>query len=71
MFILLGRVHPAFRVLGGAIILVLGLVLHRVVLDAIGVIGLVLGVGFWVYASRRGGAGPRWRGRSNEPGDRW
>lgn len=72
MFFLLGRVHPAFRLLLGAVILVIGLVLHRVVLDAIGVLGLVLGVAFWVYASRRGGGtGPRWRGRSSEPGDRW
>jgi hypothetical protein len=71
MFFLLGRVHPALRPLGGAIILVLGLVLHRVVLDVVGAIGIALGVASWVYASRRGGTGPRWRGRSSEPGDSW
>jgi type IV secretory pathway VirB2 component (pilin) len=64
----LGRNHPAIRILIGAAILVLGLVLHRVLLDWIGAIAIVLGVAYLLYAARRGRSV---RAHRPGPGDRW
>jgi membrane-bound ClpP family serine protease len=68
MLFLLGRNHPAIRILIGAVILVLGLVFHRVLLDWAGAIVIVLGLAYLVFAARRGRSV---RAHRSDPGDRW
>jgi hypothetical protein len=55
--------HPGIRAAIGVVVLVIGVALHRVALDVIGAVVIVLGAGQWLYASRKGGTGP-----SGDPG---
>ena len=54
MFMFGIKVDPRIRAALGAAVLVTGVLLHLVVLDAIGGVLVVWGVGQWLSRSRRG-----------------
>jgi len=58
---LLGAVHPAIRTALGAVVLVAGVVLHKVILDVAGAAVILIGAGQWLYRQRR--TGPKAPGR--------
>jgi hypothetical protein len=53
---LFGTVHPGIRAALGVVVLVVGLLLHRVILDAAGAAVVLIGAGQWFYRWRRSGA---------------
>ena len=57
---LLGAVHPAIRTALGVVVLVAGVVLHKVFLDVAGAAVILIGAGQWLYSTHRSGPqGPR------------
>jgi hypothetical protein len=52
-----GSIHPAIRAAIGVVILVIGLALHRVLIDATGAAAIVISAVQWLYRSR-GTQGP-------------
>jgi hypothetical protein len=44
----------------GVVVVVIGIALHRVLLDVTGAVIIVIGAVQWVYRSRGGAAGSRW-----------
>jgi hypothetical protein len=54
---LFGTVNPAIRAAAGVVLLVIGVVLHSVVLDATGAAALVIGAVQWLHR-RQGSQGP-------------
>jgi hypothetical protein len=69
---LFGRINPAVRAAIGVVLLVIGLVLHRLLFEVAGGAVLVLGGIQWLYASRRGGrGGPGGEGWRGGRGSRW
>lgn len=52
---LIGIVNPAVRVAIGVVVLVIGVVMHRVIFDVAGIAVVVTGCGQWLYRARRGG----------------
>ena len=54
MFMLLGnRIHPAIRIAIGAVVLIVGVALHRVPVDVAGGAVMLVGAGQWLYKARR------------------
>jgi hypothetical protein len=51
---LLGIVNPAARVAIGVVVLVIGVVVHKVIFDVAGAAVAVIGCGQWLYRARRG-----------------
>ncbi len=60
LFGMFGSVNPAIRAAVGVVILVIGLVLHSVVLDATGAAALVIGAVQWLHRRQetKGPQGP-------------
>ena len=54
---LFGIVNPAIRAAAGVVLLVIGLLLHRVILDAAGAAAIVIGAVQWLHR-RQGPQGP-------------
>jgi hypothetical protein len=52
---LFGTVHPAIRIALGVVVLVVGVVLHKLILDVAGVALVLTGAGQWLYRTRRTG----------------
>jgi hypothetical protein len=52
---LFGTVHPAIRAALGVVVLVAGVVLHKVILDVAGAAVVLIGAGQWLYRTRRTG----------------
>ena len=52
---LFGTVHPAIRAALGVVVLVVGVVLHKVILDVAGAAIVLIGAGQWLYRTRRTG----------------
>jgi hypothetical protein len=52
---LFGTVHPAIRTALGVVVLVVGVVLDKVILDVAGVAVILIGAGQWLYRTRRTG----------------
>ena len=52
---LLGTIHPAIRIALGVVVLVAGIVLHKLILDVAGVAVVLIGAGQWLYRPRRTG----------------
>lgn len=62
--LLFGIANPAIRLAAGAVVLAIGIALHRVLFDAIGAVAIGIGVVQWVYRRRGGAAGHGpWRHR--------
>ena len=61
LFGMFGSVNPAIRAAVGVAILVIGLMLHKVLLDATGAAVIVIGVAQWLYRRRgtQGTQGPQ------------
>ena len=60
---LFGLVNPAIRAAVGVMLLVIGILLHRVVLDVTGAAAVVISIGQWLYRKpgtrgTRGTGGP-------------
>lgn len=53
--LLLVNVHPAVRIAIGLVVLVIGVVLHKVLIDVAGAVVVAVGAVQWFYR-RRGGA---------------
>ena len=60
LFGMFGSINPVIRAAVGVVILVIGLVLHKVVLDAAGAATIVLSVVQWLHRRRgtKGTQGP-------------
>jgi hypothetical protein len=48
------KIHPAIRIAIGVVVLVVGVVLHRVIIDAAGAAVMLIGAAQWTSRSRRG-----------------
>jgi hypothetical protein len=46
-------IHPAVRLVIGAVVLALGVATHRVFFDAAGAVVILLAAGQWLYRARR------------------
>ena len=57
LFGMFGSINPLIRAAAGVAILVIGLVLHRVLIDAAGAAAIVISAVQWLYR-RRGTQGP-------------
>ena len=58
LFGLLGTIHPAIRAAVGVVILVIGVLLHMVLLDAAGAAAIVISAVQWLHRRQRA-AGPQ------------
>lgn len=54
---LFGIVNPAIRIALGVVVLVIGVALHRTLIDVAGGAVVVIGAGQWLYRRRGGAAG--------------
>jgi len=50
---LFGGLHPAIRIAIGLVVLVVGVTLHRVLLDVAGGVVMVIGAAQWLAGARR------------------
>lgn len=46
-------IHPAIRLLIGAVLLAVGVAMHRVLVDVAGAVVILLSAGQWLYRARR------------------
>ena len=53
---LLGTVHPAIRIALGVLVLVIGMAVHKVVLDVAGAVVVLICAAQLLYRMRRSGA---------------
>jgi hypothetical protein len=51
----LGTVHPATRIALGVAVLIVGVAVHKVILDVAGAVVVLIGAAQWLYRTRRGG----------------
>jgi len=47
------RIHPAIRLVIGAVVLALGVAMHKVLFDVAGGVVILLGAGQWLYKATR------------------
>jgi hypothetical protein len=53
---LFGIVNPAIRIALGVVVLLIGVALHKTLIDAAGGLVVLIGAGQWLYRRRGGGA---------------
>jgi hypothetical protein len=56
MLLGLVKVHPAIRIAIGVVVLVIGVAVHRVIVDVAGVAVVLIGAAQWLYRVRRPGS---------------
>jgi hypothetical protein len=52
---LLGTLHPAIRIALGAVVLVIGVAIQKLIFDVAGAVIVLIGAAQWLYRLRRPG----------------